>query len=148
LTLIYPNTNIFLRVWFEEEFKRVGPDSSEVRLLAAVIACEFSMVISNLTIEELERKTSLSREMINTEYLSLYRTAGKLRLVSVRAQEVEESRHWQARSELNRADIIHALVAKREQATIVTNDKVFHREAMRFGARAKFADEITRGLPF
>ncbi len=124
----------------------MGPDSSEVRLLAAVIACEFSMVISNLTIEELKRKTSLTKEMIGTEYLSLYRTTGKLRLVSVSAQEVEESRSWRGRSELNRADIIHALVAKREQAIVVTNDKIFRREAERFGARAMFADEITRGL--
>ena len=66
---LYVDSNIFLNVWFEEMLRLSPAFYYSRRILDAILECRFSLVVSDLTVQDLSGKTSLTKEVIINEYL-------------------------------------------------------------------------------
>lgn len=117
---IYVDANVFLNTWFLEMHRFDPLFERAERLLQAVVDCRFFLIISTLTLKELSRKMSASPDDVKSGYFRMYESVGKLSIVTVTQDMVDEAKHAQLRTHLS--DAIHAVVARRENAVLVTRN--------------------------
>lgn len=139
---VYVDSNIFLNVWFEEMLRFSPAFYYSRKILDAILACKFQLVISDLTVKELSRKTGLSKEVIVNEYLKPYEMVTKLTIIETSMEMIKEANTISRRYGLHAADALHALVAKKEKCALVTRDKELTRTARRIDVRALLPEEL------
>ena len=139
---VYIDSNIFLNVWFEEMLRFSPAFYYSRKILDAILECKFQLVISDLTVKELSRKTGLSKEVIVKEYLKPYEMVAKLTIIETSMEMIKEANAISRRSGLHAADALHALVVKKEKCTLVTRDKELTRTARIIDVRASLAEEL------
>ncbi len=139
---VYVDSNIFLNVWFEEMLKFSPAFYYSRKILEAVLECKFRLVVSDFTVKELSKKTSLPKETIIGEYLKPYEMVGKLTIIETTKDDIREANGISRRYRLHASDALHALVAKREGCVLVTRDEELRATAKRIGLRAVLPEEI------
>jgi len=139
---IYVDSNIFLNVWFEEMLRFSPAFYHSRKLLDAILECKFRLVISDLTVKELSRKTNLSKEIIMKEYLRPYDMVEKLTVIETTKDMIREAGSISRKYRLHASDALHALVAKNEGCILVTRDKELRATARRIGLRAVLPEEL------
>jgi predicted nucleic acid-binding protein len=137
---IYVDTDVFLNTWFREMLKLNPAFYRTERLLEKVVECTYYLVISNLTLKELSKKMSLSTNDIKAFYFEKYEQMGKLSVVKVTQPMIDQARGVPT----HLTDAVHAVVAKQENAILVTrNIKDFRRAAKKLGLRVARPEELT-----
>ena len=139
---VYVDSNIFLNVWFEEMLKFSPAFYYSRRILDLILECKFRLVISDLTVKELSRKTDLTKEVIVQEYLGSFDMVGKLMVVETTREMIQEANAVGRKYGLHGADALHALVAKREGCVLVTRDVELKTTARRISVRAVLPEEL------
>jgi predicted nucleic acid-binding protein len=139
---IYVDSNVFLNVWFEEMQKLTPAFYYSRKILDAVLECRFQLVISDLTVKELSRKTGLSKEIIVKEYMKPYEMLSKLTIVKTSMDMIREANTISREYRLHAADALHVLVAKNEKCSLVTRDKELTRTAKRIDVRVALPEEL------
>ena len=139
---IYVDSNIFLNVWFEEMLRFSPAFYYSRKILDAILECKFHLVISDLTVKELSKKTNLSREVITQEYLKPYEMVDKLSIIGTTKEMIGEADTISRKYRLHASDSLHALVAKKEGCTLVTRDKELRTTARRISVRAVLPEEL------
>ena len=139
---IYVDSNIFLNIWFEEMLKFSPAFYYSRKILDEILECKFKLVISDLTVKELSRKTGLSKEVIINEYLKPYEMVAKLTIVETSEEIIKEANAIGRRHRLHAADALHVLVAKKEKCILVTRDVELRITARRIDVRATLPEEL------
>ena len=139
---LYLDANIFLNIWFEEMLRLSPAFYYARRLLDAILECKFLLIISDLTVKELSKKTGLSRDVIIQEYLKPYEMVGKLTIIETTKEMVKEAEMNSQRYGLHASDALHALIAKREECTLVTRDEELRTKGRRIGVRTALPEEL------
>ncbi len=140
---IYVDSNVFLNVWFEEMLRFSPAFYYSRKLLDGVLACRFWLVVSDLTVKELSKKTNLSREVIMEEYLGPFEMVEKLTVVETTEKMIREAGSVGRRYGLHASDALHAFVAKNENSVLVTRDEELRTTARRMGLRVVLPEELT-----
>lgn len=139
---VYVDSNVFLNVWFEELLRLSPAFYYSRRLLDAILECRFRLVISDLTVKELSRKTNLPKETIIEEYLKPYEMVGKLTIIEATKENIREANEISRRHRLHASDALHALVAKNEGCILVTRDVELRTTARRIGVKSSLPEEL------
>ena len=139
---VYVDSNIFLNVWFEEMLRLSPAFYYSRRILDAILECKFLLVISDLTLKELSRRTNLSREVIVEQYLRPYEMVEKLTVIETTKDMIREASSISRRHRLHASDALHALVAKNEDCVLVTRDEELRTTARRIGVRAALPEDL------
>jgi len=139
---VYVDSNVFLNVWFEEMLKFSPAFYYSRRLLEAILKCRFRLVISDLTVKELSRKTSLPKERIIEEYLKPYEMVGKLTIVETTMEDLRKANEVSRRYRLHASDALHALVAKNEGCILVTRDVELRTTARKMTMESSLPEEL------
>jgi len=142
LAKVYVDSNIFLNVWFEEMLRFSPAFYYSRKLLDAILECRLWLIISDLTVKELSRKTNLSKETIVEEYLKPYEMVGKLTIVETTKENIREAGEISRRHRLHASDALHALVAKNEGCILITRDEELRKTAKRIGLRVALPEEL------
>lgn len=129
-------------MWFEEMLRFSPAFYHSRKLLDAILECKFRLVISDLTVKELSRKTNLSKEIIMKEYLRPYDMVEKLTVIETTKDMIREAGSISRKYRLHASDALHALVAKNEGCILVTRDKELRATARRIGLRAVLPEEL------
>jgi len=124
---IYIDSDVFLNTWFREMHKWTPVFHYAERILEKIIDCTFFLIISDLTLEELSKKIPLPVSRVKSEYFSEYERRQKLKVVEVTRDVSDEA----SRLPTHHADAIHALVARRENALLVTRNIRHYRNVAR-----------------
>lgn len=130
---IYIDSNIFLNVWFEEMLRFSPAFYYSRRILDAILECKFWLVLSDLTVKELSKKTNLPKETITQEYLRPYIMVNKLIIIETTADMIREANSTSQRYRLHASDALHAIIAKNEGCILVTRDIELKNTAKRLG---------------
>jgi len=120
---IYLDTNIFLNVWFLEMRKCRDLYTNSKKLLQAIIDCHYYLVISNLVITELAKKTGMPEEIIIEEYLKEFIIRNKMTIVKISKKIAQDASYLYSTHGLHMTDAIHAIAALSNQCILVTRDK-------------------------
>jgi len=120
---LYLDSNIFLNVWFHETSRYGEPYTTSKKLLHAIIDCHYYLVISNLVITELAKKTEMSEEIIIDEYLKEFRITNKMTIVKISKKNVQAATYLYSTHGIHMTDAIHAIAALSNQCILVTRDK-------------------------
>lgn len=139
---VYVDSNVFLNVWFEEMAKFGQIFYSSKRLLEQVIECRFVLVISELTVRELAKRTGLPRETLMGEYLKPFEMVDKLRVVKVTRRVAEDAVQLSGAYGIHKTDALHAIMAMSADCVLVTRDDELIQAANRYGVRALRPEEI------
>lgn len=139
---VYIDSNIFLNVWFEEMLRFSPAFYYSRKILDAILECKFQLVISDLTVKELSRKTNLSKEVIIQEYLKPYEMVDKLVIIETTEDTIKEANTLSRRYKLHAADALHVLIAGKKECILVTRDKELKSAARRIGVKAVLPEEI------
>jgi predicted nucleic acid-binding protein len=139
---VYVDTNIFLNVWFEEMLKFSPAFYYSRRILDLILECRFRLVVSDLTVKELSRKTGLTRELIVQEYLRPFEIVGKLTVVEATVEMIQDANAMSHKYGLHGADSFHVLVAKREGCVLVTRDTELRTTAKKVGIKVALPEEL------
>lgn len=115
------DTNIFLDYWWDR-----GSGLKPTGILAKQFfddtrACKYSFVISSFTLKEIE--LNFKRPDLVKEFLDGFDKLGKLRVVKVTQEVIDSAKRMRGVDEVPVHDRIHALMAKKEGAVLVTRDK-------------------------
>jgi len=136
---IYVDSDIFLNTWFREMHGLDPVFQRAERLFQAIVDCVFFLIVSDLTLEELSRRIPLPISMVKSDYFDQYKRLGKLKVIEVKQDIVDEA----SRLPTHRADAIHATIAKREKATLVTrNIKHYRKVARIIGLRVRLPEQL------
>lgn len=119
---IYVDTNVFLD-YIKDRRNHIRPlGELAYNLFRRVFACEFEIVISDITMTEL--KGELDRDEIKI-LLGPFYEAGKLHLAVSDREMTEYARKLSWEREVPKKDCLHALIAAREGCIVVTRDEHF-----------------------
>ena len=102
----------------------------------------FQLVVSDLTENELSKKTGLSRDVILQEYLKPYEMVGKLTIVEITREMIKQAESYSRRYRLHASDVLHALIAKREECILVTRDEELRTKGRKIGVRTGLPEEL------
>lgn len=139
---VYVDSNVFLNVWFEELLRLSPAFYYSRKLLDAILECRFRLVISDLTVKELSRKTNLPKETIIEEYLKPYEMVGKLTIIETTKENIREANEISRTYRLHASDALHALVAKKEGCILVTRDVELRTTARRISVKSSLPEEL------
>lgn len=120
MSKVYVDTNIFLDYLFDRMVGLIPGGYFAERLFEAIVDCRYSLVISELTIKELEVHSKLAKASIE-ELLERFKTIEKLDVVGIDAKIISEAKNIR----MPLPDAIHAVAARRQKAILVTRDKHF-----------------------
>lgn len=103
---------------------------------------QFVLVISELTIRELAKRTGLPHETLLGEYLKPFEMVNKLRVVKVTRRFAEDAVHLSGAYGIHKTDALHAIMARPSDCVLVTrNDELIH-AANRYGVRVVRPEEV------
>lgn len=92
------------------------------KVLEEIIRCTYYLVISDLTIHELSRKTRLSRGEIIDTYLREFLLVEKLTIVEVTSEDWNQAKILSRELKLHLKDALHFFIAEKSGCTLVTED--------------------------
>jgi len=139
---LYLDSNIFLNVWFEEMVKFGEIFYSSKKLLDEIINCKYLLVISELTIRELSKKTDLPIDIICDEYLRIYEMISKLTIVKVTKKIAEDAVYLSSSYGIHKVDALHAIMAKSNDCLLITRDVELRYAALKYGIATFRPEEI------
>ena len=120
MSKVYVDTNIFLDYLFDRMVGLVPGGYFAERLFEVVVDCRYSLVISELTIKELEVHSKPAKVTVE-ELFERFRAIGKLDVVDIDAKIISEARNIK----MPLPDALHAAAARRKKAILVTRDRHF-----------------------
>lgn len=136
---LYLDTNVFISCWTSEFRKRIIPAGYYAeKLLEKIINEDMVLVISDLTIIELEKVLPISREQILGEYLRPYQMCNKLQIVKITPEKKEMAKKFR----IHFPDNFHLAVAKQEKAVLVTDDEELLQIAHESGVTALHSEQL------
>ncbi len=115
------DTNVFIS-YLDEEYGRKITDFLEYysgEVFKRTLSCEFSIIISDLTIEEMLRKGKVSEGRLKT-ILKNYQTINKLEILYPDAKDYEQALYLGKERGIHHADALHAVLSKKAGATLIT----------------------------
>ena len=139
---LYLDSNIFLNVWFEEMVKFGEIFYSSKKLLEEIVNCKYLLVISELTIKELSKKTDLPIDIMYDEYLRIYKMIDKLTIVKVTKKIADDAIYLSSSYGLHKVDALHAIMAKSNGCLLITRDAELRFAAVKYGIPTYRPEEI------
>lgn len=139
---LYLDSNIFLNVWFDELIKFGEKFYSSKKLLDKIIECIFSLVISDLTIRELCKKTELPSEIICEEYLKPFKIIDKLKIIKTTRKVAEDAVYLSGYYGIHKTDALHAIMVKSNDCILVTRDNELIFAAKKYGIKTVKPQDI------
>jgi hypothetical protein len=104
---IYVDTNIFLDWWFDRADNLRPLGDFAFRLFQQAVSCRFDVLVSDYTV------------------FALLKEADKLFLVSASPGQKSEADKFAGLHGLPRTDVLHAVIARDNDAVLVTRDRHF-----------------------
>jgi len=141
-TKLYLDSNIFLNVWFVEMVKFGEVFYSSIKLLDEIINCRYHLVVSELTIKELSKKTELPADIIYDEFLKVYEIIDKLTIVKVTKKIAEDAVYFSSSHGIHKPDALHAMMAKSNDCLLITRDIELRYAASKYGIPTFRPEEI------
>lgn len=141
-TKVYLDANIFLNVWFEEMIKDGEPFYASLKLLDAILECKFQLILSDLVIRELAKKTGLTYELVIQNYLKPYEILRKLTIRKTTMPIADEAVYLSSAYGIHKIDALHAIHAKSESCILVTRDNELLKTAIKFGIESKRPEDL------
>jgi predicted nucleic acid-binding protein len=126
---LYLDTHIFVDFWNERVDKMRPLGEFAYELLRETISCKHNLLFSDLIIAELTNSCGLTEHDIWNELFSDVIRAGKLSKVQITENQKQEARDMAARLNIPRSDALHAILAKDNNAVLVSRDH--HHESVR-----------------
>ena len=142
ITKLYLDSNIFLNVWFEEMVRLGEVFYTSKKLLDEIINCKYLLVISELTIKELSKKTDLPIDIVYDEYLKIYKMVDKLTIVKVTKKIAEDAVYLSSSYGIHKTDALHAMMAKSNDCILITRDVELRCAASKYGIATFRPEEI------
>jgi len=122
---VYVDANIFLNSWFSEGGKSESWRRYADQLFKRTIDCQFFLVISDLILHELSGQMSAPERSLESAHFGEFRACGKLKIVKIERNMHDEARRLVSQLPphvTHTKDAIHAIVAKKEGAVLVTRN--------------------------
>jgi len=122
---IYVDTNIFLDWWLDraDNLRPIGEFA--FRLFKQAVSCRFDVLVSDYTVSELMNVLCFSESRVLGDVLVLLKEADKLFIVSASPAQKEEAEKFAGLHGLPRTDVLHAILARDNDAVLVTRDRHF-----------------------
>jgi len=139
---VYLDANIFLNVWFDEMIKTGEPFYASFKLLDAVLECKYDLILSDLLIRELAKKTSLTYNQVLDNYLKPFEILGKLSIRKTTMSIADEAVYLSSTYGIHKVDALHAIHAKSEGCILVTRDIALLRTARKYGIMSKKPEDL------
>ncbi len=117
---VYVDTNIFLDYLFDRMVGLIPAGYFAERLFEAIVDCRYLLVMSDLTMKELEVHSKMAKASIE-DLLDRFKEVGKLDIVAIDTKVISEAR----KLKMPMPDAIHTVIAGRQKAILVTRDKHF-----------------------
>ena len=121
---IYVDTNIFLDYLFDRMVGLVPASYFAERLFDAIFDCKYFLIISELTIKELETHSKMTKDML-LEMFREYEDVGKLEILSIDQKTIDRAKGIAKEKKVPVPDAIHAILAQTAGTIVVTRDKHF-----------------------
>jgi len=116
---------VFLNVWRKEE----PYCFSSKKLLQSILYCRYNLIISNLVLTELYIHTNIPEDVLWEEKFKPFNMRRKLKIFYVSKSIEQEAIELLKNCESHKPDIIHALMAKKYNAVLVTRENALIRDA-------------------
>ena len=120
---IYLDTNIYIDYWDDRKDARLPLGEFAHTLLKRTLSCEFTIVYSDLVVNELSRHCALTDGEVFQYFFKELEQNGKLKFIRGYSREVAEQLANMHNVPL--ADAIHILLAKQSNSLLVSRDKHF-----------------------
>lgn len=120
---IYPDTNIYIDYWDNRTDARLPLGEFAHILFKRTISCEFTIVYSNLIVNEIGRHCSLSPRDVFKFFFKEFDGQGKLEFVHGYSRDA--AGQLSQRYNIPLPDAIHILLAEKSNALIVSRDRHF-----------------------
>ena len=122
---LYLDTNILLDYYLDRKDGIRPLGEFAFRLLKESVGCRYSVLISDLTTEELRSALKISEKDVWREVLFSLKYARKIRLVQSSDKQYDEARRLSKEIGIHQKDMLHTIIARDNHASIVTRDKHF-----------------------
>lgn len=125
---LFLDTNIFLDFYFDRKDSLKPLGEFAFRLIQEAINCKYFVLTSETNIKEICKVTELSLEDVWDRILSDLSKANKIKVIDFSQKQYEEAKEISAKENLPIADCIVAILAKDNNATVVSRD--WHHEEL------------------
>ena len=112
--IIYLDTNIWLDYFLQRESKYISNKDVALNIFQRAVSCEFQIIMTDILLEEITKYVDLKKTKNITNWIS-----HKLIFVTTTTQDEDKAR----KIPIHFPDNLHFILAKKEKATLVSNDK-------------------------
>ena len=118
---LYVDSNIWLDYWLDRTVNITPIGCFAERMLERATDCEFTLIVSDFILKEIESNMKTSAET----NMSAFRKIGKLNIIRVDGSTFQNAKELASKRDIPIHDAVHALMAKKIGAILVTRDKHF-----------------------
>jgi predicted nucleic acid-binding protein len=118
---IYVDSNLFISYWDREYGRNIENFLEYVsgEILNRTVSCEFSIIISDLTVKEIKRRMVFSDEELNSS-LRIYKDMNKLTVIEGTEAMWSQAKKISNERGVHMSDAMHTVFAKEAGAVLVT----------------------------
>ena len=124
-------------IWLDFLEKRGENSKVAVKLIQEVIKNDCIVLYSVMVLQELRNLDYFESEI--EDLLSIFRSAN-IRIVHIDKKQLEETERISKERELPRRDVFHAILARDNEAIIITRDR--HFDKLKDGVVTKLTEDI------
>jgi predicted nucleic acid-binding protein len=118
---IYIDSNLFISYWDREYGRNIENFLEYVsgEILNRTVSCEFSIIISDLTVKEIKRRMAFSDEDLDSNF-KVYKDMNKLTIIVGTEALWAQAKKLSNERGIHLSDAMHAVLAKETGAVLVT----------------------------
>ncbi|MFH1424376.1 MAG: PIN domain-containing protein [archaeon] len=121
MTKLYVDSNVWIDLWADRMIGLIPVGHYAENMVERALACEFNLVVSDFILKEVEHNLNINAE----ERLIPLKQAGKLQVEKVDSRTFAEAKTMSFERNIPIHDAMHALMARKVGALLITRDKHF-----------------------